>query len=62
MTANDGEPEEIDPAHLAAVREGLAQTARRQFATDADVKAALGRFERRARSRKTKRPPVGGRQ
>ena len=29
MPLNDGEPEEIDPAHLAAVREGLAQTARR---------------------------------
>jgi len=42
---NTGEPEEIDPAHLPAVLEGLAQAKRRQFATDAEVKAAFRRFE-----------------
>ena len=39
------EPEEIDPAHLPAVLEGLAQAKRRQFATDAEVEAAFRRFE-----------------
>jgi hypothetical protein len=37
-------PEEIDPAHLPAVLEGLAQAKRRQFATDAEVEAFLRRF------------------
>ena len=36
--ANDeGEPEDIDPAHLADVLESLAQAKRRKFATDATV-------------------------
>jgi len=35
----------IDPAHLPAVLEGLAQAKRRQFATDAEVEAAFRRFE-----------------
>ena len=39
--SNAGEPEEIDPAHVAAVLEGLAQAKRRQFATE----AAFRRFE-----------------
>ena len=42
---DDGEPEEIDPAHLADVLEGLAQAKRREFATDAEVEAALRRFD-----------------
>lgn len=46
LTANAGEPEEIDPAHLPAVLEGLAQANLRQFASDVEVEAALRRFER----------------
>jgi len=36
----------IDPAHLPAVLEGLAQAKRRQFATDDEVEAAFRRFDR----------------
>jgi len=46
LTGNDGEPEEIEPAHLPAVLEGLSQAKRRLFATDAEVEAAFRRFER----------------
>jgi hypothetical protein len=46
LTGNEGEPEEIDPGHLPAVLEGLAQARRRQFATDDEVEAAFRRFER----------------
>ena len=46
LTGNDGEPEAIDPAHLPAVLEGLAQARRRQFASDDEVEAAFRRFER----------------
>lgn len=42
---DDREPEQIDPAHLSDVLEGLAQARRRQFATDAEVEAAFRRFE-----------------
>lgn len=42
---DNGEPEEIDPAHLADVLEGLAQARQRRFATDAEVEAAFRRFE-----------------
>jgi hypothetical protein len=45
LSGNEGEPEEIDPAHLPAMLEGLAQAKRRQFATDAEVEAAFRRFE-----------------
>ena len=38
--------EPVDPAHLAAVLEGLAQTKRREFATDDEVEAASRRFDR----------------
>jgi hypothetical protein len=41
---NDGEPEEIDPTHVPAVLEGLAQAKRGEFATDDDVEAAFRRF------------------
>ena len=41
LAANDGEPEEIDAAHLPAVLEGLAQAKRREFASDAEVEAAF---------------------
>jgi predicted transcriptional regulator len=46
QAAVDGEPEPIDPAHLPAVLEGLAQARRGEFATDAEVEAALRRFNR----------------
>ena len=46
LATNDGEPEEIDTAHLLAVLEGLAQAARREFAADAEVEAAFRRFDR----------------
>jgi predicted transcriptional regulator len=40
------EPEEIEPAALAAVLEGMAQAERGEFATDEQVAAAFGRFGR----------------
>ena len=43
--AGEGEAEDIDPAHLLDVPEGLAQARRREFATDADVAAAFARFD-----------------
>ncbi len=43
--AGDEEPEDIDPAHLPDVLEGLAQARRRQFASDAEVEAAFRRFD-----------------
>ena len=39
------EPETIDPAHLPAVLEGLAQAKRREFATSAQVETAFRRFD-----------------
>jgi DNA-binding TFAR19-related protein (PDSD5 family) len=46
FAASGGEPEPIDPAHLADVLESLAQAKRREFATDAEVEAAFRRFWR----------------
>jgi hypothetical protein len=46
LATGDGEPEPIDPAHLPAVLEGLAQARRREFVTDAEVEAAFRRFDR----------------
>jgi hypothetical protein len=43
--ADRDEPEAIDPAHLPAVLDGLAQAKSRRFATEAEVEAALRRFE-----------------
>ena len=40
----EGEPEEIDPAHLPALLEGLAQAKRHQFAGDTEVETAFRRF------------------
>jgi hypothetical protein len=37
--------EPIDPAHLSAVLEGLAQAKRRQFASDQEVEGAFRRFD-----------------
>ena len=45
LAGDEGEPEPIDPAHLADVLESLAQAKRRQFATDGEVEAAFRRFE-----------------
>lgn len=45
LAAAGDEPEPIDPAHLSAVLEGLAQAKRREFATDAEVEAAFRRFD-----------------
>ncbi len=42
--ANEPQPEEIDPAHLPAVLEALAQIKRGHYATDAEVAAAFRRF------------------
>ena len=44
--ADEGEPEDVDPAHLPAVLEGLAQARRGEFASDSEIEAALRRFER----------------
>jgi predicted transcriptional regulator len=41
----DDEPEEIDPEHLAAVLEGLAELHRGEIATEEEVAAAFRRFE-----------------
>ncbi len=46
LAAGDDEPEPIDPAHLPAVLQGLAEAERRAFATDDEVEAAFRRFER----------------
>jgi hypothetical protein len=46
LIGSEGGPEEIDPAHLPAVLEGLAQAKRRQFASEAEIEAAFRRFER----------------
>jgi hypothetical protein len=45
LAKHDGEPEVIDPAHLPAVLEGLAQAKRRAFVGDAEVEAAFRRFD-----------------
>ncbi|MGO9487299.1 MAG: hypothetical protein ACLPX9_22425 [Rhodomicrobium sp.] len=44
MTDGEGEPEDIDPAHLTDVLESLAQAKRREFVADAEVEAAFRRF------------------
>jgi hypothetical protein len=46
LVGSEVEVESIDPAHLAAVLQGLAQAKRRQFATDDEVEAAFRRFDR----------------
>jgi len=46
FAGGEEEPEAIDPVHLTAVLEGLAQAERRQFATDDEVEAAFRRFDR----------------
>lgn len=44
--ATDSEPETIDPAHLPAVLEGLAQAKSGNFASAADVESAFRRFDK----------------
>lgn len=39
-------PESVEPAHLAAIAEGLAQVERGDFASDDEVEAAFRRFGR----------------
>jgi hypothetical protein len=46
LAESEVEVEPVDPAHLAAVLEGLAHAKRREFATDDEVEAAFRRFER----------------
>jgi hypothetical protein len=46
LAGSEVEAEPVDPAHLAAVLEGLAQAKRREFATDDEIEAALRRFDR----------------
>jgi predicted transcriptional regulator len=45
LAGDDDRPEPVGPAELAAVLEGLAQVKRGEFATDAEVEAALRRFD-----------------
>jgi DNA-binding transcriptional regulator YdaS (Cro superfamily) len=45
LAQSEREPEEIDPAHLSAVMEGFEQAKRRDFATGAEVEAALRLFD-----------------
>jgi hypothetical protein len=45
LARNESEPEEIDPAHLSAVLEGLEQMKRREFATDEEIEAVFRRFD-----------------
>jgi hypothetical protein len=42
---NEGEPEDIDPAHLPAVLKGLSQAERGEFASDEEIAAAFRRFD-----------------
>jgi len=46
--ADESEPEDIDPAHLPAVLEGLAQVKRGEFASLSDMEAAFRHFESRS--------------
>ena len=46
LASDEGEPEDIDPAHLPAVLEGLAQAGRGEFASPERVAAAFRRFEK----------------
>ena len=45
LAQRGGEPELIDPDHLSDVLQGLGEAARGEFAADAEVEAALRRFE-----------------
>jgi hypothetical protein len=45
LVASEDEPEVVDPEHLSAILEGLSQAKRGEFASDAEVEAALRRFD-----------------
>jgi hypothetical protein len=45
LAADEREPEDIDPAHLPAVHEGLAQLERGERATPEQVEAAFRSFD-----------------
>ncbi len=45
LAADEREPEQIDPAHLPAVLEGLAQLKRGERATPEKVEAAFRSFD-----------------
>jgi len=45
LAGSELEAEPVDPAHLAALLEGLAQAKRREFVTDDEVEAAFRRFD-----------------
>jgi hypothetical protein len=46
LAGSEAEAGPVDPAHLAAVLEGLAQAKRREIATDDAAEAAFRRFDR----------------
>jgi hypothetical protein len=46
LAASAGAAAPVDPAHLAAVLEGLGQAKRGEFAADDEVEAAFRRFDR----------------
>jgi DNA-binding TFAR19-related protein (PDSD5 family) len=46
LAGSEVEAEPVDPAHLAAVLEGLAQAKRREFAMDDEIEGAFRRFDR----------------
>jgi hypothetical protein len=45
LVGRDASPEQIDPADLPAVLEGLAQARRGELATEADVERTFRRFD-----------------
>ena len=45
LAHGDSEPEPVEPAHLSAILQGLAQAKRRDFATDAEIESAFRRFD-----------------
>jgi hypothetical protein len=46
LAAVEQESEPVDPAHVSAILEGLAHAGRGEYATDAEIKGAFGRFGR----------------
>jgi hypothetical protein len=46
LAGSEVEAEQVDPAHLAAVLEGLTQAQQREFATEDEVETAFRRFDR----------------
>ena len=46
LAASEAEAEPVDPAHLAAALEGLAQAGRRESVKEAELETAFRRFDR----------------